>query len=57
MQLLYRYSKLHYFCEIDVFRTLQNFVREVPEFWASDELWETLETGEVLSIGGGPGAS
>jgi hypothetical protein len=22
----------------------------VPEFWSSDELWETLETGEVLSI-------
>lgn len=39
-------NKLHYFCEVDIFRTLQNFVHEVPEFWSSDELWETLETGE-----------
>jgi len=32
-------NKLHYFCEIDVLRTVYNFADEVPAFWASDELW------------------
>ena len=43
-------QKPHYFCEVDVGETVRNFARELPQFWASDELWETLETGEVVSI-------
>ena len=29
---------------------LRNLIDDKPSFWSSDELWETLETGEVLAI-------
>ena len=29
---------------------LRNLIDDEPSFWSSDELWETLETGEVLAI-------
>lgn len=43
-------TKPHYFLDLDVQRTVENFVEYVPEFWLSSEFAESLRDGEILSI-------
>eukprot|EP00250_Pteridium_aquilinum_P020387 c24795_g2_i1 orf=58-1269(+) len=43
-------SKPHYFLDLDVLRTVENFLDYVPEFWSSDELWDSLKEGDLLSL-------
>lgn len=41
-------TKPHYFLDLDVQRTVENFLDYVPEFWLSDEFAESLKDGEIL---------
>lgn len=43
-------TKPHYFLDLDVERTVENFLEYVPEFWSSVEFSESLKDGEILSI-------
>ncbi|GMH27962.1 hypothetical protein Nepgr_029805 [Nepenthes gracilis] len=43
-------TKPHYFLDLDVHRTVENFLENVPEFWSSDEFANSLNDGEILSI-------
>ncbi|EXB49809.1 hypothetical protein L484_006347 [Morus notabilis] len=43
-------TKPHYFLDLDVQRTVENFLEYVPEFWSSNEFAESLKDGEILSI-------
>ncbi|GAV68396.1 hypothetical protein CFOL_v3_11899, partial [Cephalotus follicularis] len=43
-------TKPHYFLDLDVQRTVENFLENVPEFWSSDEFAESLKDGEIFSI-------
>ncbi|MCO5568964.1 hypothetical protein L7F22_022668 [Adiantum nelumboides] len=42
--------KPHYFLDLDVLRTVENFLDYVPEFWSSDELWDSLKDGDLLAL-------
>ncbi|KAF5184337.1 hypothetical protein FRX31_026075 [Thalictrum thalictroides] len=41
-------TKPHYFLDLDVQRTMENFIENVPEFWSSDELMESVKDGEIF---------
>lgn len=43
-------TKLHYFHDLDVLRTVENFLEYVPDFWSSDELADSVKDGEILQI-------
>lgn len=43
-------TKPHYFMDLDVLRTVENFLEYVPEFWSSTEFAESLKDGEILCI-------
>ncbi|XP_026447600.1 uncharacterized protein LOC113348110 [Papaver somniferum] len=43
-------TKPHYFLDLDVQRTVENFLKYVPEFWSSEELANSLKDGEILQI-------
>uniref|UniRef100_A0A2P2JTJ5 Uncharacterized protein MANES_12G057900 n=1 Tax=Rhizophora mucronata TaxID=61149 RepID=A0A2P2JTJ5_RHIMU len=43
-------TKPHYFMDLDVQRTVENFIDNVPEFWSSSEFAESLKDGDILSI-------
>lgn len=43
-------TKPHYFLDLDVERTVENFLENVPEFWSSEEFAESLKDGEILSV-------
>ncbi|XP_057513608.1 uncharacterized protein LOC130795502 [Actinidia eriantha] len=43
-------TKPHYFLDLDVQQTVENFLENVPEFWSSDEFSASLEDGEILFI-------
>ncbi|XP_052208549.1 uncharacterized protein LOC127812195 isoform X2 [Diospyros lotus] len=43
-------TKPHYFLDLDVQRTVENFLENVPEFWSSNEFSDSLEDGEILYI-------
>lgn len=43
-------TKPHYFLDLDVLRTVENFLENVPDFWSSDEFAESLKDGEILLI-------
>ncbi|CAK9134922.1 unnamed protein product [Ilex paraguariensis] len=43
-------TKPHYFLDLDVQRTVENFLEYVPEFWTSNEFADSLKNGEILSI-------
>ncbi|KAL6557235.1 hypothetical protein OROMI_017585 [Orobanche minor] len=43
-------AKPHYFLDLDVQRTVQNFLEYVPEFWSSPEFSESLKDGNILLI-------
>ncbi|GLT94305.1 hypothetical protein SLE2022_120510 [Rubroshorea leprosula] len=41
-------TKPHYFLDLDVQRTVENFLEYVPEFWSSNEFADSLKDGEIL---------
>jgi hypothetical protein len=43
-------TKPHYFRDLDVLRTVQNFLEYVPDFWPSDEFANSVKDGEILQI-------
>ncbi|OMO62710.1 hypothetical protein CCACVL1_22680 [Corchorus capsularis] len=43
-------TKPHYFLDLDVQRTVENFLENVPEFWSSSEFAESLKDGEIIFI-------
>lgn len=43
-------TKPHYFLDLDVQRTVENFLDNVPEFWSSNEFAESVRDGEILFI-------
>ncbi|KAK4846724.1 hypothetical protein QYF36_021285 [Acer negundo] len=43
-------TKPHYFLDLDVQRTVENFIDNVPEFWSSNEFADSVKDGEILSI-------
>lgn len=43
-------TKPHYFLDLDVQRTVENFLDNVPEFWSSKDFAESLKDGEILAI-------
>lgn len=43
-------TKPHYFLDLDVERTVENFLEYVPEFWSSKEFAESLKDGDILTI-------
>ncbi|KAJ8748199.1 hypothetical protein K2173_000607 [Erythroxylum novogranatense] len=43
-------TKPHYLMDLDVLRTVENLIDNVPEFWSSDEFAESLKDGSILSI-------
>ncbi|KAM7496310.1 hypothetical protein LguiA_020724 [Lonicera macranthoides] len=40
----------HYFLDLDVQRTVENFLEYVPEFWSSNEFAESLKDGEIFVL-------
>jgi hypothetical protein len=45
-------TKPHYFRDLDVFQTVENFLEYVPDFWSSDdELANCIKDGEILQTG------
>lgn len=43
-------TKPHYFLDLDVQQTVENFIENVPEFWSSTEFSESLKDGEILLV-------
>ncbi|CAA0806012.1 Unknown protein [Striga hermonthica] len=43
-------TKPHYFLDLDVQRTVENFLEYVPEFWSSPEFSESLKDGSILLV-------
>ena len=43
-------TKPHYFLDLDVQLTVENFLENVPEFWSSNEFTESVKDGEILFI-------
>ncbi|KAJ7953352.1 Glycine--tRNA ligase beta subunit [Quillaja saponaria] len=43
-------TKPHYFLDLDIQRTVENFLENVPEFWSSNEFAESIRDGEILFI-------
>ncbi|KAL6506308.1 hypothetical protein OROGR_024489 [Orobanche gracilis] len=43
-------AKPHYFLDLDVQGTIENFLEYVPEFWSSPEFSESLKDGNILLI-------
>lgn len=43
-------TKPHYFRDLDVLETVENFLEYVPDFWSSDELANSIKDGEILQI-------
>ncbi|XP_051128062.1 uncharacterized protein LOC127249353 [Andrographis paniculata] len=43
-------TKPHYFLDLDVQQTVENFIEYVPEFWSSHEFSESLKDGNILLV-------
>ncbi|KAL0889892.1 hypothetical protein Bca101_013875 [Brassica carinata] len=43
-------TKPHYLLDLDVQRTVENFLDNVPEFWSSNEFAESLKDGQILFL-------
>jgi hypothetical protein len=43
-------SKPHYFSELNVGETIENFLENVPSFWQSEELRDSLEDGQFIAL-------
>ncbi|CAG7872446.1 unnamed protein product [Brassica rapa] len=43
-------TKPHYLLDLDVQRTVENFLDNVPDFWSSSEFAESLKDGQILFL-------
>eukprot|EP01018_Ginkgo_biloba_P015455 Gb_13687 [translate_table: standard] len=43
-------TKPHYFLDLDVIKTVENLLENVPDFWSSEEFAISLQNGEILSV-------
>ncbi|THU59598.1 hypothetical protein C4D60_Mb07t03780 [Musa balbisiana] len=43
-------TKPHYFQDLDILQTIENFLEYVPDFWSSSELAESVKDGEILKL-------
>ncbi|KAG2408980.1 uncharacterized protein HKW66_Vig0038020 [Vigna angularis] len=43
-------TKPHYFLDLDILQTVENFLEHVPEFWSSDEFAESVKDGDIFFI-------
>ncbi|XP_076915993.1 uncharacterized protein LOC143575526 [Bidens hawaiensis] len=43
-------TKPHYFLDLNVEQTVENFLENVSEFWSSREFADTLKDGDILSL-------
>lgn len=43
-------TKPHYFLDLDIHRTVENFLENVPEFWSSNEVAESVKDGDIFPI-------
>ncbi|XP_010551996.1 PREDICTED: uncharacterized protein LOC104822459 [Tarenaya hassleriana] len=43
-------TKPHYLLDLNVQKTVENFLDNVPEFWSSNEFAETLRDGQILFL-------
>jgi len=43
-------TKPHYFLDLDIQQTVENFLEHVPEFWSSDEFAESVKDGDIFFI-------
>ncbi|CAH8363062.1 unnamed protein product [Eruca vesicaria subsp. sativa] len=43
-------TKPHYLLDLDVQRTVENFLDNVPDFWSSNEFAESLRDGQILCL-------
>ncbi|KAK1428559.1 hypothetical protein QVD17_17395 [Tagetes erecta] len=43
-------TKPHYFLDLDVEQTVENFIENVPEFWSSHEFADTLKDGDIFFL-------
>ncbi|KAL4587882.1 hypothetical protein LXL04_000758 [Taraxacum kok-saghyz] len=43
-------TKPHYFLDLDVEQTVENFLENVPEFWSSREFADTLKDGDIVLL-------
>lgn len=43
-------TKPHYFLELDILRTVENFLENVPDFWTSREFADSLRDGDIFSV-------
>ncbi|WOK96499.1 hypothetical protein Cni_G05206 [Canna indica] len=43
-------TKPHYFQDLDILQTVENFLEYVPDFWTSHELAESAKDGDILKI-------
>lgn len=43
-------TKPHYFHDLDVLQTVENFLHYVPDFWSSEEVAESVRDGDILKI-------
>lgn len=43
-------TKPHYFLDLDIQQTVENFLENVPEFWTSSEFADSLKDGDILFV-------
>ncbi|VVB15427.1 unnamed protein product [Arabis nemorensis] len=43
-------TKPHYLLDLDIQRTIENFLDNVPDFWSSNEFAASLKDGQILSL-------
>ncbi|KAK7250737.1 hypothetical protein RIF29_33364 [Crotalaria pallida] len=43
-------TKPHYFLDLDIQHTVENFIENVPDFWSSNEFAESVKDGDIFSI-------
>ncbi|KAK4261533.1 hypothetical protein QN277_004518 [Acacia crassicarpa] len=43
-------TKPHYFLDLDIQQTVENFLENVPEFWSSNEFTESVKDGDIFFI-------
>eukprot|EP00798_Chlamydomonas_sp_ICE-L_P003738 gene3738-13795_t len=42
--------KTHYFCELDVKETVRALLHSCPDFWRSEQMRASLESGEFIAL-------
>lgn len=43
-------TKPHYFMDLDVLNTVENFIENVQEFWSSEQFTKSVQDGEIISL-------